>query len=83
MPSRVPSAWSQHSGEVAFVGWLVFGEAHIVVDAKDGVFGSQIAQGLDGIEAEDQAQDEVLEDSLLSHLFCSDFRLFLTITASG
>ena len=32
------------------------------MDAKDGVFGSQIAQGLDGIEAEDEALDEVFEE---------------------
>jgi hypothetical protein len=32
------------------------------MDAKDGIPGSQIAQGLDGIEAEDEALDEVLEE---------------------
>ena len=47
---------------MAFVGWLVFGEAHVVMDAKDGVPGCQIAQGLDDIEAEDEALDEVLEE---------------------
>jgi hypothetical protein len=61
-PQRAPAAGSQHGGEVAFVWRLVFGEAHVVVDAKDGVFGSQIAQGLDGIEAEDEALDEVLKE---------------------
>ena len=61
-PQRVPAAGSQHGGEVAFVRRLVFGEAHVVVDAKDGVLGGQIAQGLDGIEAEDQALDEVLKE---------------------
>lgn len=38
------------------------GEAHVIVDAKDGIFGGKIAQGLDGIEAEDQALNEVLEE---------------------
>jgi len=33
------AARSQHGGEVAFVRRLVFGKAHIVVDAKDGIFG--------------------------------------------
>jgi len=47
---------------VAFVGRLIFGEAHIIVDAKDGILGSEIAQWLDGIEAEDEALDEVLEE---------------------
>jgi hypothetical protein len=47
---------------VAFVGRLVFGEAHVVVDAKYGVLGSEIAQRLDGIEAEDEALDEVFEE---------------------
>jgi len=61
-PQRVPAAGSQNGGEVAFVGRLVFGEAHVVVDAKDGVFGREIAQGLDGIEAEDEVLDEVLEE---------------------
>jgi len=32
------------------------------MDAKDGVFGGEIAQGLDGIEAEDEALDEVFEE---------------------
>ena len=32
------------------------------MDAKDGVFGSETAQGLYGIEAEDEALDEVLEE---------------------
>jgi hypothetical protein len=32
------------------------------VDAKDGVLGRHIAQGLDGIEAEDQALYEVLKE---------------------
>lgn len=44
------------------VGWLVLGEAHVIVDAKDGILGSEIAQGLDGIEAEDEALDEVFEE---------------------
>jgi len=44
------------------VGRLVFGKAHVVVDAKDGVPGGEIAQGLDNIEAEDEALDEVLEE---------------------
>lgn len=47
---------------MAFVGRLVLGEAHVVVDAKDGIFGGEIAQGLDGIEAEDEALDEVLKE---------------------
>lgn len=47
---------------MAFVGRLVFGEAHVVMDAKDGVPGSEIAQGLNSIEAEDEALDEVLEE---------------------
>ena len=61
-PQRVPAAGSQHGGEVAFVGRLVFGEAHVIVDAKDGIFSREIAQGPDGIEAEDQALDEVLKE---------------------
>ena len=32
------------------------------MDAKDGVLGGEIAQGLDGIEAEDEALDEVFEE---------------------
>ena len=32
------------------------------MDAKDGIFGREIAQGLDGIEAEDEALDEVFEE---------------------
>jgi len=32
------------------------------MDAKDGIFGGQIAQRLDGIEAEDLALDEVFEE---------------------
>jgi hypothetical protein len=59
---RVPAAGSQNGGKVALVGRLVLGEAHVVVDAKDGIFGSEIAQWLDGIEAEDEALDEVLEE---------------------
>ena len=47
---------------MAFVGRLVFGEAHVVMDAKDGIFSREIAQGLDCIEAEDEALDEVLEE---------------------
>ena len=47
---------------MAFVGRLVLGEAHVVVDAKDGIFGREIAQRLDGIEAEDEALDEVFEE---------------------
>ena len=62
MSWRVPAAGCEHGGEVALVGWLVLGEAHVVVDAKDGIFGSQIAQGLDDIEAEDEALDEVLKE---------------------
>ena len=61
-PQSVPAAGSQHGREVAFVGRLVLGEAHVVMDAKDGVFGSETAQGLYGIEAEDEALDEVLEE---------------------
>lgn len=59
---RVPAAGSEHGGKVALVGWLVFGKAHVVMDAKDGILGRQIAQGLDGIEAEDEALDEVFEE---------------------
>jgi len=47
-------------------GGLFFGEAHVAMDAKDGVLGSEIAQGQGGIEAEDEALDEVFEDSPLS-----------------
>jgi len=47
---------------VALVGWLVLGEAHVIVDAKDGILGSEIAQRLDEIETEDEALDEVLEE---------------------
>jgi hypothetical protein len=32
------------------------------MDAKDGVPGGEIAQGLDGVEAEDEALDEVFEE---------------------
>ncbi len=32
------------------------------MDAKDGVLGGEISQGLDCIEAEDEALDEVLEE---------------------
>lgn len=49
---------------MAFVGWLVLGEAHVIVDAKDGVPGGEIAQGQGGIEAEDEALDEVLKERL-------------------
>ena len=49
---------------MVLVGWIVFGKTHIVVDAKDGIFGRQIAQGLDSIEAEDQARDKVLKELL-------------------
>lgn len=61
-PQRVPAAGSQHGREVALVRRLVLGEAHVVVDAKDGILGGEIAQGLDCIEAEDEALDEVLEE---------------------
>ena len=44
------------------VGRLVLGEAPVVVDAKDGIFSREIAQRLDGIEAEDGALDEVLKE---------------------
>ena len=47
---------------MAFVRGLVLGEAHVVVDAKDGIFSREITQGLDGIEAEDEALDEVFEE---------------------
>jgi hypothetical protein len=59
---RVPAAGSEHGGEVALVGGPVLGEAHVIVDAKDGVFGGQVAQVLDWIEAEDEALDEVLKE---------------------
>jgi len=44
---RVPASGSEHGREVIFVGRFVFGEAQVVVDAKDGIPGSEIAQGLD------------------------------------
>jgi len=79
-PQRVPAAGSEHGGEVAFVRRLVFGETHVVVDAKDGVLGSQIAQGLDGIEAKDQALDEVLEERFgLVVLGAVGFKPFMVI----
>lgn len=76
----MPAAGSEHGGEVAFVGWLVFGEAHVVVDAKDGVLGRQIAQGLDGIKAEDEALDEVLKKQFgLVVLGAVGFKPFMVI----
>jgi len=80
MPWRVPAAGSEHGGEVAFVGWLVFGEDHVVVDAKDGVLGSQIAQGLDDVEAEDQALDKVFKEHFgLVVLGAVGFKPFMVI----
>jgi hypothetical protein len=61
-PQRVPAARSEHGREVAFVRGPVLGKAHIVVDAKDGVPGDELAQWLDDIKAEDEALDEVLEE---------------------
>lgn len=58
----MPAARREHSGEVALVVWLVFGEAHVIMDAKDGVVGGQIAQRLDGVKAEDEILDEVFEE---------------------
>ena len=76
----MPAAGSQHGGEVALVGWLVFGKAHVVMDAKDGVLGRQIAQGLDGIEAEDQALDEVFKEHFgLVVLRAVGFKPFMVI----
>ncbi len=76
----MPAAGSEHGGEVAFVGWLVFGEAQVVMDAKDGIFGGKIAQGLDGIEAEDEALDEVLKEQFGPVVFCAvRFKPFVVI----
>jgi hypothetical protein len=58
----VPAAGSEHGREVILVGRPVLGKAHVVVDEKDGVPGGEISQRLDGIEAEDEALDEVLEE---------------------
>ncbi|MCX6676862.1 MAG: hypothetical protein NTU95_02815 [Methanothrix sp.] len=50
------------------------------MDAKDGILGGQIAQGLDGIEAEDQALDEVLEERFgLVVLDAVGFKPFMVI----
>lgn len=63
-PKRMPAAWSQNCGKVVFVRGLVPGEAQVVIDAEDGIFGRQIAQRLDGVEAEDQTLDEPFKDRL-------------------
>lgn len=59
----MPASGSEHGREVIFVGRLVLGKAQVVMDAKDGILGGEIAQGLDDIEAEDEALDEILEES--------------------
>ncbi|MDD4446500.1 MAG: hypothetical protein PHN61_02350 [Methanothrix sp.] len=58
----MPAAGSEHDREVILVGRFVFGKAHVARDAKDGILGREIAQGQGGIEAEDEAQDDVLEE---------------------
>ena len=50
------------------------------MDAKDGIFGREIAQGLDGIEAEDEVLDEVFEErSSLIVLGAVGFKPFVVI----
>jgi len=40
----------------------ISGKTQVVVDAEDGILGLQIAQGLDSVESEDQALNELLEE---------------------
>ena len=47
---------------MVLVGRHIPGKAQVVIDAKDGVFCRQIAQGLDCIEAEDQALNELFKE---------------------
>ena len=50
------------------------------MDAKDGVLGHQIAQGLYGIEAEDQALNEVLKEHFGLIVFCAmRFKPFVVV----
>ena len=58
----MPAAGGENGREMVLVGRHIPGKTHVVVDAEDGVLGRQIAQGLDCVEAEDQALDEILEE---------------------
>ncbi len=59
----MPAAGSEHGREVAFAGRPGFWRSAMSLSiAKDGVPGGEIAQRLDGVEAEYQVLDEVREE---------------------
>jgi hypothetical protein len=58
---------------VVFVGRHIPGKAQVVINAEDGFPGCQIAQGLDYVEAEDQALDDRIQDDAFRTIrgYCS------------
>ena len=74
------AARCENGCKVVLVRRHIPGKAQVVIDAEDGVFGRQIAQGLDGVESEDQALDELLKDHLGPFVFrAMQFEPFVVI----